>query len=238
MQSDIPKPIFPVAGRAMVLRVIDSLDQINLGMTVIIIGHQADLVKTKILADNRNSNRITFAIQKRPQGTGDAVAVGLSVIAKLRAITDVIILNGDVPLVQSETIVHLVNRHTSTLAKATLMTAHLQNPSGYGRIIRQDNGSVREIIEEPDANHQQKKIREINGGIYCFCLKPLKSAIFKLRTINSLPELRLTDVVGLFSRQDYDVGSLTTTSSVEVLGVNDYGQLAAAEQAISNGIVV
>ena len=230
MKSKLPKPLCPVAGRAMALRVLDSLDQVVLDRIVVVIGHNAKLVRSEIIAKNLNSCPIIFATQKQQLGTGDAALTGLVALEKQLSVTDLVVLNGDMPLLRANTVANLLARHAVDLAEASLLTARLDNPFGYGRILRTADGRIAKIIEESDANAEQKQIQEVNAGAYCFHAEPLEKALSKLQPLNAQSEFYLTDAIDFFVREKRKVSTMTVANSFEVMGVNDAAQLAACER--------
>ena len=233
MKSKLPKPLHPVAGRAMVLRAMDTLDRTAIDLTVLVVGHKAELVRKTILSETDNPDSLLFAMQLYQLGTGDAARAGLDVVEEEHAITDVVVLNGDMPLIQAETIAKLITAHRESVAEMTFLTAFLDNPRGYGRILRDDAGKIIKIVEEADATAEQKAIGEVNAGVYCFRVEPLREALLELRPENARSEFYLTDAVELFARKEQTVFSVAVTDPNEVMGVNDAAQLAACEKIAS-----
>ena len=230
MESELPKPLCLVAGRAMVLRVIDALVQAGIKHIIVVIGNRADQVRAGILADLPPSVSVLFAIQKHQLGTGDAVRAGLTAVRGDSGVTDVIVLNGDMPLLQARTITELIETHARDTSEMTLATAHFDDPSGYGRILRKTDGKIAKIIEEPIANAEQKTISEINVGIYCFRITTLNKVLPRLRPTNFRAELYLTDLVGLLVCEGGLVSAMAVADSIEAMGVNDTAQLVACEK--------
>lgn len=233
MQSNLPKPLHLVGGRAMILRIMDAPDQTAIDLTVLVVGYKADQIRQAILSEIDNSDNLLFARQSHQLGTGDATFTGLNAIKKDDTITNVIVLNGDMPLIQPETITKLIATHQKTASAMTFLTAHLDKPFGYGRVLRTNNENVVEIIEESDATLKQKAIQEVNAGIYCFQAELLREILLQLQPNNSQSEFYLTDTVKLLVARKQKVSTLTIDDSTEILGVNNKAQLADCEAIIS-----
>ena len=230
MGSKLPKPLCPVGGRAMVLRVVDALVRSGIKDIIAVIGHRADQVRAGVLADLPAGASVLFTIQKHQLGTGDAVRAGLTAVREDSGVADVIVANGDMPLLQAGTITELIKTHTKDAAEMTLATAHFDNPSGYGRILRKAGGGIAKIVEEPAATAEQKTTGEINVGVYCFRITTLNEVLPRLRPANPRAELYLTDLVDLLVCEGRLVSTMAVADPVEALGVNDDTQLAACER--------
>lgn len=230
MKSKLPKTLHPVGGRAMVLRVTDALGRAGIGLTVLVVGHKAELVREAVLAGAGNPAGLLFAMQAYQLGTGDAARTGLEVIEEDHMVTDVLVLNGDMPLIQPETIAKLIGTHREKEAGMTFLTALLDDPFGYGRVLRDEAGNIIKIVEEPDATAEQKAIREVNAGVYCFQAAFLREVLSELRPANAQSEFYLTDTVELFNGRKRPVSSMAVADPAETMGVNDADQLAACEK--------
>ena len=230
MKSNLPKPLHPVAGRAMVLRVVDALDRADVDTTVLVVGHGAEAVRRTVMSEIDDPAGILFARQLYQLGTGDAVRAGLDVVEKGEAFTDILVLNGDMPLIRPATVAKLADTHREKEAGMTILTVRLEKPYGYGRIMRDGGGKIVKIIEEADAAGEQKAIREVNAGAYCFRADFLREALMELRPANAQSEFYLTDTVELFAGKNLTVSSLEATDTAETTGVNDADQLAACEK--------
>ena len=166
---------------------------------------------------------VYYVEQKEMLGTGHAV---MQVAQKLKGRKGkVIVLNGDVPILRPETLKDLINKSIENKEYATCLTAIYDNPTGYGRIIRGKDGNIKEIVEEKDANAEQKQIQEINAGIYCFDIEELLLALEKLTPNNSQGEYYLTDVIKIMNEKGLKVGAVIVEDNTEILGVNDRMQL-------------
>ena len=236
MRSERPKPLHRLAGRPMVLHVLDALAELELDRVVVVVGHGAEWV-TKTLADQAPDRlKIEFVDQIVQRGTGDATAVALSGLPEDDEDADVVVLPGDTPLLRPATLAALVRRHRATDAAATLLTAVLDSPSGYGRVVRSSGDQVVRIVEEADATDEEREICEVNTSIYCFRRALLPPALRRLSPSNAQGEYYLTDVVDVLSGAGYSVQSMVVEDPVETAGVNDRAQLAAAEAEIRDRI--
>jgi bifunctional UDP-N-acetylglucosamine pyrophosphorylase/glucosamine-1-phosphate N-acetyltransferase len=235
MRSTRPKPLHLLCGRAMVLYVLDALPSKELSSTVVVVGHGAERV-TKKLTELGDGRRIDFVEQHQQRGTGDAVAVGLTGLPEdddLSDELDVLVLPGDTPLLRPDTVARLVAEHRSSGAACTLLTARLDDPTGYGRIVRVGNDDrIQRIVEQVDAAPDELEIDEINTGIYCFRRSLLAPALRLVNPDNVQGEYYLTDVVEVLAEAGHKVVSLVADDPSETHGVNDRAQLAAAEAAL------
>ena len=233
MRSSRPKPLHLLCGRAMVLYVLDALPTPELDRVVVVVGHAADVV-TKALTDSGTELPLGFVEQRHQRGTGDAVAVGLTGLSDdvddLGDESDVLVLPGDTPLLQPGTVAELVAEHRLSGAACTLLTARVDDPTGYGRIVRNERDEqVARIVEQADATAEEAAIDEINTGIYCFRRGLLAPALRRLHPDNAQGELYLTDVVEVLAEAGHKVISVVAPDPAETQGVNDRAQLAAAE---------
>ncbi|WP_419946805.1 NTP transferase domain-containing protein [Candidatus Poriferisodalis sp.] len=231
MSSDLPKPLHPVGGRAMVLRVLDTLADADAGPVVVVVGHEADHVRDAVRTAAPRLDRLVFADQPYQLGTGDAACVGLDALGELPGTSDVLVLPGDTPLLRAETLAQLVAVRRRDGAAASLLTACLDDPTGYGRIVRSD-GEIA-IVEQRDASPEQSQIDEINAGVYCFDIARLRRVLPQLRCANAAAEYYLTDAIGLLGSDSQRISTVTTADAAEAMGVNDAAQLAACEVALA-----
>ncbi len=232
MGSDVPKPLHQIAGRAMLLRVLDALADVDAHPVVVVIGHGADRVRSAVTSDAPNPNRLAFAHQTHLLGTGDAARVGLLAFDDDATATDVVVLPGDTPLLRASTVAELVSVHDRDDAAATLLTVHFDDPTGYGRIVRSDDGGIAEIVEQRDARPEQAEINEVNTGFYCFRIAALRAALRRLQPTNTQSEYYLTDVIGILAASGASISAVTVADPTEAMGVNDADQLAACEHAL------
>lgn len=230
MRSDRPKPLHLLCGKAMLLYVVDSLAACEISRAVVVVGHGAEQV-TKKVQEQGPDLLLDFVEQRVQRGTGDAVSVGLTAFADddLDDEVDLLVLPGDTPLLRPETIAGLVAAHRSAGAACTILTAHLDDPTGYGRIVRGKEDRVRRIVEQADATADEQAITEINTGIFCFRRSLLAPALRRLSPENAQGEYYLTDVVQVLAEAGHPVESFVATDPDETHGVNDRVQLATAE---------
>jgi bifunctional UDP-N-acetylglucosamine pyrophosphorylase/glucosamine-1-phosphate N-acetyltransferase len=229
MKSARPKPVHLLCGRPMVLHVIDALADLLVDRVVVVVGHGAERV-TKTLLESAPPVTIDFVEQRVQRGTGDAVMVALTAFHEDEVEDgDIVVLPGDTPLLRPQTLEELVDVHRAADAAATMLTARLDDPSGYGRVVRDRSGRVSGIVEQSDATHDQLAIDEVNTSIYCFRHSILAPALRRLSPENAQGEYYLTDVVGVLHDAGYPVISRVVADPVEAAGVNDRAQLAAAE---------
>lgn len=234
MKSDLPKPLHLIRGRSMLAWVIGALEGVELDAIAVVVGHGRELVVETL--DSEFDRRFLFADQRSQRGTGDAAAVGLAALDvhdnSFSETDHVIVVPGDTPLLTSDTVRSLLDTHLESGAAATVVTAVLDDPTGYGRIVRDDRGGVAAIVEHRDADADQRSIREINGGMYCFRRSLLAPALRLISTDNSQGEMYLTDAVGVLAEAGHPVQPLVV-DDIEISGVNDRAQLGSAAEEIA-----
>jgi len=233
MRSTRPKPLHLLCGRAMLLYVLDALDDVAVRDVVVVVGHGAERV-TKKLQEQGPDLLISFVEQHVQRGTGDAVSVGLTGLPDDDEDGDLLVLPGDTPLLRPGTISRLVQAHRESGAACTLLSAVLPDPTGYGRVVRGsrkgvDDQRVVRIVEHGDATDEEREIHEINTSIYCFRRSVLAPALRRLSPDNVQGEYYLTDVVSVLHDAGYSVGAVVADDAMETEGVNDRRQLARAE---------
>lgn len=228
MQSKLYKVLHKVCDRTMVELVLDSLNDLEMQEVITVVGHGAERVR-EVLGD-----RTKFVLQAEQLGTAHAVKVAKDELRDKEGTT--IVMYGDTPLIRSETINSMLDHHENTNAKATVLTAIAGDPFAYGRIIRDVNGKLVKIVEEKDATEQEKKIKEINSGIYCFDNKLLFEMLEKVKNDNKQGEYYLPDVLGLIREQKEIIETYLCEDFDETFGVNDRVALAYAENVMRNRI--
>ncbi|MFS1516816.1 bifunctional UDP-N-acetylglucosamine diphosphorylase/glucosamine-1-phosphate N-acetyltransferase GlmU [Bacillus sp. SCS-151] len=228
MKSKLYKVLHPVCGKPMVQHVVEEVTKIGVSQLITVVGHGAEQVKEQL------GNTSDFVLQKEQLGTGHAVLQAAPQLEQQDGIT--IVLYGDTPLITEATMKSLLEHHDHTKAKVTILTAIANDPTGYGRIVRDDLGKVEKIVEHKDANDQELSIQEINTGIYCFDNKALFHALKQVSNDNSQGEYYLPDVVGILKNEGETVSVYQTPSFSETLGVNNRIQLAEAEQIMKERI--
>src|SRR5919204_4402066 len=225
MNSRIPKVLHPVAGRPMLLWAMAAARTLNPERTLVVTNPSQDGVTVAV-----NGEGETVA-QREQLGTGHALA---QVSAEHRTSGPIVVLYADAPLLRGETLEHLLAEHKKSDAAVTILTALLDDPRGYGRILRGRNGAFRAIVEEKDATDDEREIREINSGVYCFSGGELWPALAKLENKNRAGEYYLTDIVRLIKGK---VLTVRVEDPLEVLGINDRRQLAHAERVMRHRIL-
>lgn len=227
MKSRSPKVVHKVCGKEMVNHVIDISKKAGVNDVVVILGHESDIVEN-ILPDNTK-----IAMQTEQLGTGHAV-----IMAKDNISDDdtIVVLCGDTPLIQEDTLRRLFDYHKENSYFATVLTTEVDNPTGYGRIIRDENGHLLKIVEQKDANEEEKAAKEINSGIYCFNGKELRGALGSLSNNNAQGEYYLTDVMEILRKQGLKVGAYKGSTIEELMGVNSRIELSQAEKIMRKRI--
>jgi bifunctional UDP-N-acetylglucosamine pyrophosphorylase / glucosamine-1-phosphate N-acetyltransferase len=239
MRSSRPKPLHRLCGRPMVLHVLDALAELELQRAVVVVGHGAERVTKTLLEHTVAHLLVEFVEQPVQRGTGDAVAVALTAFPDDDDDFDggdIVVLPGDTPLLRPPTLAALVRAHRQANAAATVLTAELVDPTGYGRIVRGKDDRVARIVEQADATEEERQIREVNTGIYAFRRSVLAPALRRLSPDNVQGEYYLTDIIGVLYGAGYPVTSLLVADSMEVAGVNDRAQLAVAEAELRDRI--
>ena len=231
MRSSRPKPLHRLCGRPMVLHVLDALAEIDLGRAVVVVGHGAERVTKALLEQAPAGLAIDFVEQHVQRGTGDAVSVALTAFPddELDDGGDIVVLPGDTPLLRPATLAALVRTHRSSDAAATVLTARLGDPTGYGRIVRGRDQRVARIVEQADATEDEQAIDEINTGIYVFRRSVVAPALRRLSPENAQGEYYLTDIIEVLHDAGYPVSTVVVADPMEAAGVNDRAQLAVAE---------
>src|SRR5437016_5418487 len=225
MNSRIPKVLHPVAGRPMLLWSMAAARALDPARTLVVVNPAQDGVQAVLDGEGQTVS------QAKQLGTGHALA---QVTASHRTPGPVVVIYADAPLLRGETLAGLLAEHQRSRAAVTLLTAELENPRGYGRIVRARNGAVRDIVEEKDATDEQKNIHEVNSGVYVFSGRELWPALAKLEDKNRAGEYYLTDIVRLIKSK---IHTLPVEDSNEILGINDRRQLAEAERVMRQRIL-
>jgi bifunctional UDP-N-acetylglucosamine pyrophosphorylase/glucosamine-1-phosphate N-acetyltransferase len=231
MRSDLPKVLHPLCGRPMLLHVIDALVQLPIERVVVVVGFGAERVTKTIQEQLATELPVEFVEQRTQRGTGDAASVALTASGfdPDADDDDILLVPGDTPLLRPETLAALATAHRNADAAATLLTATLDDPTGYGRILRDSAGGVLRVAEQVDAAPEELTIREVGTSIYCFRRGLLAPALRRLSPENAPGEYYLTDVVEVLREAGHLVGALEAAESRETIGVNDRAQLAEAE---------
>jgi bifunctional UDP-N-acetylglucosamine pyrophosphorylase/glucosamine-1-phosphate N-acetyltransferase len=235
MRSDRPKPLHRICGRPMVLHVIHAFERLRPTRTVIVVGHGAELVTKRVQEEAPGWANVAFAEQVQQRGTGDAAAAGMAALGGDDYDDDaiVVVVPGDAPLLAADTLDELVATHVANANAATMLTSVLDDPTGYGRVIRASDGRVLRIVEQRDGTPDELDVKEVCTSIYAFRRDLLGPALRNLTTDNALGELYLTDVIGGLAAMGHRVGVMQAPFS-QTQGVNDRWQLALAEREFRN----
>jgi len=232
MRSARPKPLHRICGRAMVLHVIHALEKLSPERTAIVVGHGAELVTKKVQEQAPAWANVVFVEQVQRRGTGDAAAAGMTALpGDDYDDSIVVVVPGDTPLLRPETLDELVATHVANGNAATLLTSILDDPTGYGRVIRKNDGRVLRIVEQRDAAPDELDVHEVCTSIYAFRRDLLGPALRNLTSDNSQGELYLTDVIEGLAAMGHRVGGVQAPGG-ETQGVNDRWQLALAEREL------
>ncbi len=226
MNSDLAKVLHVMAGKPLLGHVLDTLDELGVARTVVVIGHQRERVQATF-ADHPH---LEWAIQAEQRGTGHACMMAEPALGGFRG--TVLVVCGDTPLLTAGTLAALLERHAQSGAQVTVLSMRLADPTGYGRIVRTGDGhGIERIVEEKDASPVVKAIDEVNSGIYAFDHAALSGVLSSLTANNSQGEYYLTDTVSLLQARGARAGVWCAPDARELLGINTPDQLAEAEQA-------
>ncbi|MGM0410624.1 MAG: bifunctional UDP-N-acetylglucosamine diphosphorylase/glucosamine-1-phosphate N-acetyltransferase GlmU [Bacillota bacterium] len=228
MKSDLTKVLHPIAGKEMVKHVIETIDELS-SKIVAVIGHQGEKVQQSL-----SDYSLDFVEQKEQLGTAHAVMQAKKQIKAHDG--PVLVLYGDTPLLKKTTIENLINSHQENNAGLSILTAKLDNPESYGRIIRDAKGEVNKIVEEDDASDNEKRVKEINSGVYCFESDLLAESLDNIDTNNAQNEYYLTDAVDYIKNNGNKVIPVPIKNTKEIIGVNDRSNLAKAEKVLRKRI--
>jgi bifunctional UDP-N-acetylglucosamine pyrophosphorylase/glucosamine-1-phosphate N-acetyltransferase len=229
MKSHLPKVLHPLVGRPLFLHALGTAQRLTPKRVAIVIGHGADAVRSVYPGNN-----VAWVTQEQQLGTGHAVLCAREAFEGLNG--EVIILSGDVPLIQEQTLRMMVERHRSRNAAVTLLTASLDNPKGYGRILRDGRDAITGIVEEKDATSAQRQIREVNAGIYVASAPFVFTALSKVKNHNQQGEYYLPDIVAISLDQGENVETVRVGDVREMMGVNTREELAFMEKNLRQSI--
>ncbi len=226
MKSQIAKALHPIQGRAMLYYPIKLAKDIESDRVIVVVGHQAELIREAM-----DDGNLIFVHQEQQLGTGHAIQQTKDTLNDFDG--HVLILCGDVPLLLPSTVKAMTAMHIKSHASITVLTALLEDPSGYGRIVKDERNNVRKIVEERDADDNEKKIKEINTGIYCAQSRFLFEAVEQIDDNNVQKEYYLTDIIEIASRRKAKVISSTVADPVEVMGINTMEDLEKANSIMT-----
>lgn len=232
MRSNLAKVLHKLDGRPLISHVCRTATALAPQKVYVVVGHQGDDVKSAVL-DELNAENAGFAWQPEQLGTGHAVNCAREFLENNDSV--LLVLSGDVPMIRAETLAALIQKHQMHRgrgAACTVLTVNLHDPTGYGRIVRDEGGVFDRIVEQKDANDEQKQIKEINSGIYCFNTKKLFSALTRVKNNNAQGEYYLTDVPALLREEGENVAIYRHPDSYEIEGINNRVQLADMERTL------
>ena len=225
MKSNLPKVLHPIAGRPMIERVLETANALDPNTITLIVGHKAEAVRDQL----GKTQNIGFALQEPQLGTAHALQQVEPQLAGRSG--SLILLSGDVPLLSPNTLKRLLETHRGSGAAATVVTATVDRPYGYGRIVR-TRGRITRIVEERDASPTQRQIKEINSGIYAFDLTPLFDALRGIASQNAQGEFYLTDLIAIYRRRKLRVETLLVENAQEIRGINSRSELAEVSRLV------
>ncbi|MDD2621061.1 MAG: NTP transferase domain-containing protein, partial [Syntrophomonadaceae bacterium] len=225
MNSYLPKVAHRVAGKPLIAHVAGAVHEAGIDDITVVIGHGREAIKD-IFA---NDEKIKFAVQELQLGTGHAL---MQAEDKIDPECSLLVLAGDTPLLQPDTIKQLIDFHQQGNYSATILSAEMANPYGYGRVLRNSDNTFARIVEEKDASNNEKSIKEINSGMYCFQAKDVFMALTEISTNNAQGEYYLTDVLEILKNKQQKIGIFLSMAEEDIHGINDRVQLAAAESLL------
>ena len=233
MKSKRAKVLHELGGRPLISHVVRAAQSLEPQKIIVVVGHQAEDVEKATLAEI--GELAWFALQAKQRGTGDAVESARSLLENSDSL--LLLLSGDVPLIRPETLRRLIEHHRETRAACTILGVRLENPTGYGRIVRDEQGQFRRIVEQKDATEEERKVREINSGIYCFETKDLFEALKRIEPKNQQGEYYLTDVAEIILATGRKVEVVTHTDARELSGINTRAELAEFENLLRRNAI-
>jgi bifunctional UDP-N-acetylglucosamine pyrophosphorylase/glucosamine-1-phosphate N-acetyltransferase len=223
MNSDLPKVLHEMSGAPLLAHVLAALEQLGVGRTLVVIGHQAERVRQAF-----PGAEVQWVLQAEQRGTGHAVLMAGPMLEDFQG--TLLVVCGDTPLLQARTLDTLLRRHREEQAAVTVLTTHVPDPSGYGRVIRDAQGGVVGIVEERDATPEQKRVDEINSSVYAFDYPALERVLSRLTAHNAQGEYYLTDSVRLLIAAGQKARGVVGEDYRELLGINTVAQLQEAER--------
>ena len=222
MKSDLAKVLHSLCGRCLAEHVVDAAQRAGIQKPMVVIGHQAEQVRQAL-----SGRDVEFVLQAEQKGTGHAVMRAEPLIRGFAG--DLLVLYGDVPLIRPQTIGSLIAKHQSEGNACTMLTAVIEDPGRYGRVIRDGQGLVSKIVEARDATPAELEVREINPAIYCFDCRAMLEGLRQVRPDNDQKEYYLTDVIGIMKGRGQAVAAVVAGDSREVLGINTQEELRECE---------
>ena len=233
MKSNRAKVLHEMGGAPLIAYVVRAAQALEPRSIIVIVGHQAEEVERAALAEV--GELASFVVQEKQRGTGDAVESARSLLENSDSL--VLVLSGDVPMIRVETLQKLIEHHNNSGSACTILSVRLENPTGYGRIVRDESSKFRKIVEQRDATEEERQVREINSGIYCFEAKELYRALRKVEPKNDQGEYYLTDVAEIILASGGGVSVFVINDPREVSGVNTRAELAEFENLIRRSAI-
>jgi len=229
MNSDLPKVLHPALGRPLVAHVLDQIAPLHPVRQIVVVGHREELVRSAL-----KDRDVHFVTQSPQLGTGHAVQMAWEEVDRgvEKGGETVLVLAGDMPLVRTMTLRRLLERHVADMSGATFLSGELDAPSGYGRVVRDRRGDFVKIVEEKDATAAERKIVEVNSGVYAFQRKALGEALGLLRADNTQKEYYLTDTLAILKGRGMRVGIVQASDPRELFGVNTPEQLSLVDETL------
>jgi bifunctional UDP-N-acetylglucosamine pyrophosphorylase / glucosamine-1-phosphate N-acetyltransferase len=233
MKSKRAKVLHELGGAPLIAHVVRTAQVLDPKTILVVVGHQAEEVEQAVLREV--GELASFVVQANQRGTGDAVESARSRLESSDSL--VLVLSGDVPLIKVETLRKFIEHHQNAGADCSILSVRLENPTGYGRIVRDENDAFQKIVEQRDATDEQRQVKEINSGIYCFDAKELFRALRKVEPANDQGEYYLTDVAEIILRNGGTVSVFLHTDTREVSGINTRAELAEFENLIRRSAI-
>jgi bifunctional UDP-N-acetylglucosamine pyrophosphorylase / glucosamine-1-phosphate N-acetyltransferase len=233
MKSATPKVLHELCGRSLLGHAMAAAREVDPEQLIVVVGHGRDRVIEHLRAFAPEARPV---VQEQQNGTGHAVRVALEAVGELTG--TVVVTGGDTPLLSGDTLAALLAQHHDRGNAVTVLTALIPDPTGYGRVVRDESGAVGAIVEQQDATDQQLAISEVNSGVYAFDAKLLRDALGRLSTHNAQGEEYLTDVVAVLRQDGHPVGAVQTADFHEILGVNDRVQLAHLRRLLNDRLLM
>jgi bifunctional UDP-N-acetylglucosamine pyrophosphorylase/glucosamine-1-phosphate N-acetyltransferase len=233
MKSGRAKVLHELGGAPLIAHVVRAAQALEPHSIIVIVGHQAEEVERAVLDEVGELG--SFVMQAKQRGTGDAVESARNVLEHSDSL--VLVLSGDVPMIRTETLRKFIEHHNSADAACSILSVRLENPTGYGRIVRDEQGTFQKIVEQRDATEEQRQVKEINSGIYCFEAKDLYRALRKIEPKNDQGEYYLTDVAEIILADGGTVSVYLHNDSREVAGINTRAELAEFENLMRRSAV-
>lgn len=229
MKSKLPKVLHKICGEAMISYVINAVAAAGVETIIVVAGHGSAQVTREV------EGRAQIVLQEEQLGTAHALQQAAPFLSNFQG--QILVLCGDTPLIEASTLLDLYHSHTDAGCDATVLTAAMDDPAGYGRVVRNNQGALVKIVEQKDASQEEKQIREINTGIYCFSSAGLFDALYRLAPNNAQGEYYLTDIIEMYISEGRRVGAVMLENPREIMGINDRVHLAEAEKHMRGRIL-